>query len=136
MKTSMKLATMFLAVAVFATGCAARHPAAAAPLSEQDRAAVMRDYLGRLPTGSRVSVVTEDGERFSATLLAVNQDRVVVQPRGRLAVPSRALPIASVRQIEPQGASNSSLGKAVAIGVVTGAAAFLTMLLVALATIE
>lgn len=138
MKPSMKFATLFLAVAVLATGCAARRqPVAAAPaLGEQERAAVMRNYLGRLPAGSRVRVVTEDGERFSAMLLAVDQDRLVVQPLGRLAVPSRALPIASVRQVEPQAASNGSLGKAVAIGVVTGAAAFLTMLMVAIAAID
>jgi hypothetical protein len=135
----MKTIALLLVTGVLATGCAARlQPGIpATTLGEQEGAAVMRDFLGKLPAGSRVRVETADGTRFSGTLLAVDHERVVVQPRGRLAEPSRALPIASLRLVEPEVAgTNGSLGKAIAIGVVTGAAAFLTMLLVALASID
>lgn len=63
--------------------------------------------------------------------------RVVLQPRGRVTEPARALPIAALQLIEPErdGGSNQ-LVKAVAIGVATGAATFFTMLMIAFATLD
>jgi hypothetical protein len=99
--------------------------------------AVLRSYVERLPVGGRVRVQTVDGTRLSATLLAADRDRVVVQPRGRLTEPARAIPLASLQLIEPESqGGNNHLVKAVAVGAVTGAATFLTMLMIALASLD
>ena len=77
------------------------------------------------------------GTRWSATLLSADDQRVVLQPRGRLTEPARAIPIASLQLIEPDTHhGNGQLVKAVAIGVATGAATFVTMLMIALATLD
>jgi hypothetical protein len=125
-------------------GCAARSttasrgaPQADTAWGEADRVAVLRQYVERLPVGGRVRVQTVDGERWSATLLSADDQRVVLQPRGRLAEPVRAIPIASLQLIEPDTHNgNNHLVKAVAVGVATGAATFFTMLMIAFATLD
>ena len=104
---------------------------------EADRVAVLRQYVEHLPVGGRVRVQTVDGARWSATLLSADHERVVLQPRGRVTEPARAVPIAALQAIEPErnGGSNQ-LVKAVAIGVATGAATFFTMLMIAFATLD
>jgi len=134
----MKAAVCGLVLALSTIACAARGatPLATATLGEADRVAVFRQYVERLPLGSRVRVQTLDGVRWSATLLSADHERVVLQPRGRLTEPPRTIPIASLQLIEPESHANNHLAKAVAIGVVSGAAAFLTILLVALAAVD
>jgi len=132
-------------LALSAVGCAARSatqaPIAPAPgavmWGEVERVAVMRQYVEQLPVGGRVRVQTADGSRWSATLLSADHERVVLQPRGRLTEPARAIPIASLRTIEPEGQGGSNqLVKALAVGVAAGAATFMTMLMIALATLD
>jgi hypothetical protein len=133
-----------LILALATVGCAARSttPQRAArdgdlSWSEAERVAAMSQYVERLPVGGRVRVQTVDGVRWSATLLSADPQRVVLQPRGRLTEPARAIPIASLQLIEPEGHSgNNQLLKAVAVGVATGAATFVTMLLIAFATLD
>jgi len=133
-----------LILALSTVGCAARGttPQRVAidgdlSWSEAERVAAMSQYVERLPVGGRVRVQTVDGERWSATLLSADPQRVVLQPRGRLTEPARAIPIASLQLIEPDGHSgNNQLLKAVAVGVATGAATFVTMLLIAFATLD
>ena len=132
-------------ILVFSTmGCAARSTASLGAArdgdvtwGEAERVAVLRQYVERLPVGGRVRVQTVDGGRWSATLLSADHQRVVLQPRGRLTEPARAIPIASLQLIEPEAHSgNNQLLKAVAVGVATGAATFVTMLLIVFATID
>jgi hypothetical protein len=132
-----------LILALSTVGCAARGTTQRAARdgdlswSEAERVAAMSQYVERLPVGGRVRVQTVDGVRWSATLLSADPQRVVLQPRGRLTEPARAIPIASLQLIEPEGHSgNNQLLKAVAVGVATGAATFVTMLLIAFATLD
>jgi len=140
----MRTVVYGLILALSTVGCAARsttphRPARDGDLSwsEAERVAVLRQYVERLPVGGRVRVQTVDGARWSATLLSADHERVVLQPRGRLTEPARAIPIASLQLVEPESHSGSSqLLKAVAVGVATGVATFMTMLLIAFATID
>jgi hypothetical protein len=133
-----------LILAFSTMGCAARStPSSGAasdgdmPWGEAERVAVLRQYVERLPVGGRVRVQTVDGARWSATLLSADDKRIVLQPRGRLAEPAHAIPIASLQLIEPESQGGSSqLLKAVAVGVATGAATFVTMLMIAFATLD
>ena len=140
----MRTVVYGLILALSTVGCAARsttaHRAARdgdVTWGDSERVAVLRQYVERLPVGGRVRVQTVDGARWSATLLSTDHERVVLQPRGRLTEPARAIPIASLRLIEPDSQSgNSQLLKAVAVGVATGAATFVTMLIIAFATVD
>ncbi len=133
-----------LILALSTVGCAARSTTARGPdrdgdvtWGEAERVAVLRQYVERLPVGGRVRVQTVDGARWSATLLSTDHERVVLQPRGRLTEPARAVPFASLQLIEPESqGGNNQLVKAVAVGVATGAATFVTMLMIALATVD
>lgn len=132
-----------LVLALSTAGCAARGatPSVAGSQgqtwAEAERVAVLRQYVEHLPLGGRVRVQTVDGARWSATLLSADHERVVLQPRGRVTEPARAIPIAALQLIEPErnGGSNQ-LVKAVAIGVATGAATFFTMLMIAFAVVD
>ncbi len=140
----MRTVVSALILAFSTVGCAARSttPHRGAPQGdtawgEAERVAVLRQYVERLPVGGRVRVETVNGERWSATLLSVDDERVVLQPRGRLTEPARAIPIASLQLIEPDTHNgNSQLVKAVAVGVATGAATFVAMLMIAFATLD
>ena len=102
-------------------------------VGEAERVAVLRQYVGHLPVGGRVRVQTADGARWSATLLSADHERVVVQPRGRITEPPLAIPIAELQLIEPERKGGNQVAKAVAIGVATGAATFVAMLMIAFA---
>ena len=102
----MRTVVYGLILALSTVGCAARsttaHRAARdgeVTWGEAERVAVLRQYVERLPVGGRVRVQTVDGARWSATLLSADHERVVLQPRGRLTEPARAIPIASLRLI-------------------------------------
>jgi hypothetical protein len=103
--------------------------AGAGQQSTADTEAVMRRYAERLAPGSAVSVRTKDGERFTATLVDVTADAVLVKPRTRLPEPIRAIPFASLDMLEPK-TDGMSVGRAVAIGAGAGAASFGALLLI------
>ncbi len=105
----MRTVVYGLILALSTVGCAARsttaHRGSAARRTawgEAERVAVLRQYVEQLPVGGRVRVQTVDGARWSATLLSADHERVVLQPRGRLTEPARAIPIASLQLIEPE----------------------------------
>lgn len=138
----MRAIVVGLVLALSTAGCAARSvtPSVAGPQGqtwEAERVAVLRQYVEHLPVGGRVRVQTVDGARWSATLLSADHERVVLQPRGRVTEPPRAVPIAALQLIEPErNSAPNQLVKAVAIGVATGAATFFTMLIIAFATVD
>ena len=94
---------------------------------------VWRDVAARAGAGSDVRVRLSDGTRFRATLVRVDDTGVMLQPKGRIAVPVQAVPYASIASIELQRKGGVSAGKAAAIGVGVGAAAFWGMVGIALA---
>jgi hypothetical protein len=138
----MRRIVVALVLALSTAGCAARGATPSVgsqgqTWGEAERVAVFRQYVEHLPVGGRVRVQTVDGARWSATLLSADHERVVLQPRGRVTEPARAIPIAVLQLIEPERDGGSSqLVKAAAIGVATGAATFFTMLMIAFATID
>jgi hypothetical protein len=90
---------------------------------------VMRDYVARLPIGATVEVRLRDGEKFKAILMAVQDETIVVKPRKRVPVPERVIPIADLESVELERKGGVSAGKAIAIGVGTGVAAFFGIML-------
>jgi len=99
---------------------------AAAPQSRTrtaDDPALTRQFVSQLAIGSTVRIDLVSGERLTATLMAVAPTDIVVKPKTRLPEPARTVPFAQIARIEPKG-QGSSVAKAVAIGIASGAAAF------------
>jgi hypothetical protein len=122
-------------------GCASRaaapalRPAAAsqAPVPAAD---VWRQFAGQLPAGSAIRIRTDTDRGFTATLLAVNQDGVTVQPRTRVPEPLRTLPFDSIERIEIVSEKGANMAKAAAVGGAVGAGTFLGLLMVLFAGID
>jgi hypothetical protein len=93
---------------------------------------VWRRFASALPAGSLVRVELLDGTRLRGTLMAVEPDGMIIKPRTRLPEPLRQVPFSQTTSIEPER-NGMGAGKAVAIGVASGAASFLALMLVAFA---
>ena len=82
-------------------------------------------YLTRLPIGSRVRATLVDGKTVRGTLMQATSEEVVVQRRTRIPEPATTIPIDQLSAVDLDAAS--AVGKAVAIGVASGAAGALGM---------
>jgi hypothetical protein len=94
-------------------------------------AAVWRGLAERLPPSARVKLRLRGGERFTATLVDAQPDGLLVEPKTRLPVPVQRIAYADIASMELVQ-EGGSVGKAIAIGVASGAGAFLTLLMIAL----
>jgi hypothetical protein len=84
---------------------------------------IWRSFAERVAVGSELNVRLTDGRRFRATLIGVNDDAILLQPRTRVAVPVQAVAYEEIVRLERTKAGIGA-GKAVAIGVATGVGAF------------
>lgn len=103
----------------------------AAPLGAQDRTretAAWRALAGRLQPGTFVDIRTKDGGHFKGTFLESTDDRVLVKPHTRVAVPAREVAFAELESMTP-AKHGMSPGMKVLIGV--GASIGSMMLLMA-----
>ncbi|HSK10648.1 MAG TPA: hypothetical protein VK911_13800 [Vicinamibacterales bacterium] len=132
-----RILSLCLVVVMAASGCATRAAShAAGGAGRWDRAngdgQIPASYLEQLPVGRHVEIRLQEGPRFKATFMGVEGDNVRLQPSGRIPVPPQLIPIsnlAMVRLVE----GGTSPGKALLIGVVTGAATFLGLLFISIA---
>jgi len=89
-------------------------------------------YAAELPAGREVDVRLKDGDRFRATFMGVEGESVRVQRTGRIPVPPEVIPldsIASLRLVH----DGTSVGKALVIGIASGAATFFGIFILAIA---
>ena len=98
-----------------------------APLAAQDRAGetkALQSFAAALAPGTFVEVRMKNGSRFTGTLLQRLDDRVMVKPRTRVAVPAREVLFADLESISvaKQGMSPGMkvlVGTGVGVGVMT-----------------
>ena len=84
--------------------------------------------------GSLVSVRLHDGRRFNAVLIEAHADDMLIEPKTRMPVPVQTLAFADIAAMERVTRKGGiGPGKAIAIGVASGAGAFFGILLFALA---
>jgi hypothetical protein len=107
----------------------------AAPLRAQDRAVettAWQALTATLQPGTFIEVRMKDGTHFKGTFMQRLDDRVVVKPRTRIAVPAREVAIADVESmaLAKQGMSPA---KKVLIGVGLGITAVALLAALALA---
>jgi hypothetical protein len=97
---------------------------------------LLRAYVGKLPVGSIVKVKLKQGKGVKGTLMVIEPDAIVVKPKTRIARPERRLPLTEIEFVELQERNGSNIAKSVAIGLATGAGAFLGLMLMAVAIID
>jgi hypothetical protein len=81
-----------------------------------------------LPAGTKITITTADGKTLKATLMAVQDEAIIVRPRTRIPEPAQTLPLHRIASVDVQQA-NDGLGRAIAIGAGVGAGAALGVLL-------
>ena len=114
------------------------HMTAPAPQVPADTTAITeawRTFVSKLPPGARVKVTLRGGRRVSATLLQSTADAILISPRTRIPEPVMTVRFADLAAIdlEQEGASTA---RAVGIGIAAGAGAFLSVLLILIASID
>jgi len=116
-----RLMAGLLCGALATTGCASSGvgttQVAQAPVFDQR---VMKDYVEKLPAGSRVRVEQIDGKSFRGTLMSTTATAVVIQKNTRVPEAPMEVPIARVARITldtPTGSTGRSIGIGIAAGI-------------------
>ena len=138
-----RIIALVLTTALVGSGCAQRLATPAAFSIAHAQARAIRDaadprdledrrkYIEQLPAGTAVLIDLADGTQLKATLIGVEQDIVIVQPRTRLPEAYRRIPLQAIVSLSPESASGSlDVGKAMAIGVGAGVASFVALFLI------
>ena len=128
---------LVVTVTLAGSACATTTPrmqTAAAPSADARDRALVAEFVQKLPVGARVRVYLTDGSRERGTLMDATAERLVVQPRTRIPEPPREIPLQRVLGVDVENGNGGSVGRAIGIGIASGAGAFLAvwMLLVAL----
>jgi hypothetical protein len=92
------------------------------PRDVEDR----RRYVGQLPAGTTLRIDLADGTHLTGTLMGVEHDVVVVQPKTRLPEAYRRIPLQSIVSLTIDS-GKFNVGKALAIGAGAGAASFFVL---------
>ena len=133
-----RIISLALIAALLGAGCAQRRtmPAtfsiahaqagatrqAAGPRDVEER----RRYVEQLPAGTTLKIELADGTHLTATLMGVEHDVVIVQPKTRLPEAYRRIPLQSIVSLTIES-GNFNVGKALAIGAGAGAASFFVL---------
>jgi len=97
---------------------------------------VWRGFVEKVDAGSELNVRLRDGKRFRAVLVGVRPDAVLLQPKTRMTVPVQSVPYDAIASLERRQQSGTSAGKAAAIGIGTGVAAFFTVMAIVFAAFD
>ena len=103
---------------------------------QTDTAAIWRAFAERLDVGVAIKVRLATGRTFKATLVEARPDVLLVQRKTRLPVPIEPIAYDAIVSIEREKSGGISAGRAAAIGVATGAGAFLAILMILVASIQ
>ena len=97
---------------------------------------VWRGFVEKVDAGSELNVRLRDGKRFRAVLVGVRPDAVLLQPKTRITVPVQSVPYDAIASLERRQQAGMNAGKAAAIGVGTGVAAFFTIMAIVFAAFD
>lgn len=134
-----QLLAVVLCVTMVAPGCASTTYRLSAPstMAGQSRdgqqvadASVIAAFVKQLPAASRVRIRLTERRTIRGTFMGVTDGQMVVQPRTRIMEPAIEVPISQVTGIEVEQPNN--VGRAIAVGVATGAATALGVFLLIL----
>ena len=103
-----------------------------APSAFAQEANDWRQVAAAVPLGSKIKVQTVDGRRISGTLMRVDSTELLVKRDTRYPEPAIKVAFADVARVERHKEGGFNVGKAIAIGVASGAGAMLTLILFAM----
>jgi hypothetical protein len=141
-----RLISVLLVTTLVLPGCATARMSSSAPMAASSvrvhpppRAAgdadVWRRFVTSLPVGSKIRVDLADGTRVTGTLMVVEDEAMIVNPRTRLPEPARRLAFSTIVSIEPQR-NGIGVTNAVLIGVASGVASFFAMFVIAITALD
>lgn len=90
-------------------------------------ARALKDMATAIPRGARVKAQTNDGDRFSGTLMSVTDEAVIIKKRTRRPEPAVTVQFRDLARLELQTSEGMSPGKVIGIGLAAGAGAILTL---------
>lgn len=99
-------------------------------------AAVWRTFAKQLAPGAAIKLRLTNGASLRATLLQASEGDITIQPKTRVAVEIQNVDYASIAALEIDNERSRTVAKAIGIGVASGVAAFVGMLLVMVANID
>jgi hypothetical protein len=126
----MRISTALVIIAVLAVRLAA---AAQPRLSPEAEVAAFKEMAAGIPLGTRVVVRTKEGRRLRATLMAVEDERIVIKRDSRVPEPAVEVAFADLARLERESKGGFSFVKALGIGLAAGAGAILTLFAIAVA---
>ena len=97
---------------------------------------VWRGFVEKLDVGTELNVRLRDGMRFRAVLVGVQPGAVLLHPKTRITVPVQSVPYDDITSLERRKQAGMGAGKAAAIGVGTGVAAFFTIMAIVFAAFD
>ena len=100
--------------------------------AQEQEAAAWHTVAESIPLGNKVKVQLVDGKRISGTLMRVDSSHIMVKRSTRRPEPPITIQLQDVSQLERDHGNGASLGKAVAIGLATGAGVILSLFIIAL----
>jgi hypothetical protein len=136
-----RIIALGLIVGLLGSGCALPRATPATFSIEHAQAAAIRQsvesrdaddwrkYIEQLPSGTAIRIGLADGTRLKAILVGIEQGTVIVQPETRLPEPRRRIPLQAIVSLSIES-GGINVGKAIAIGVGTGAASFVALFLI------
>ena len=101
-----------------------------------DAADGWKQMAATLKAGSELRLQLNNGQRFTAVLVRADDAGILMQPKTRVPVPPQTVQYADIAALEPRKPGQMSVGKSIGIGIAGGAAGFLAILLITLATVD
>src|SRR5687767_10373722 len=96
-------------------------------------ATVWREVASGIPLGSRVKVQTIEGKRYTGTLMRVGDEGLLLKKNSRMAEPAITIGFDALSRLERDApGSGMNVGKAIGIGLASGAGAVLTFFAIVL----
>ena len=100
--------------------------------AQQQDATTWHKVAEAIPLGNKVKVQLVDGKRISGTLMRVDSGHIMVRRSTRRPEPPITIQLQDVSQLERDHGNGSNIGRAVAIGLATGAGVILSLFIIAL----
>ena len=98
--------------------------------------AVWKNFAEKVDPGTELKVRLRSGQRFTAVLLGVRDDGLLLQPKVRVPVPVQTVAYGDIVTLQRPRKGGMGAAKAAAIGVGSGVAAFFVILGLMIAAYE
>lgn len=100
--------------------------------AQQSESSSWRQVAEAIPLGSKVKVQLADGKRVNGTLMRVDNTAVLVKRNTRRPEPAVAIDFDEMSRLERDHGNGTNVGKAIAIGLASGAGVILGLFILAL----